>query len=90
MQVRLECAACGAELFGSDTKFGSGTGWPSFWDPKDSTSVELHHDFSHFMQQYGMLLLFLLITVARPALSMLVWIPMDQLWNILLPGLPMP
>ena len=45
------CGACGAELFRSDTKFESGTGWPSFWDPAASDAVELHHDFSHFMHR---------------------------------------
>ncbi len=45
------CAACGAELFRSDEKFDSGTGWPSFWDPATSDAVELHHDFSHFMHR---------------------------------------
>jgi len=45
------CAACGAELFSSATKFESGTGWPSFWDPVDQGNVELHHDFSHFMHR---------------------------------------
>ena len=43
------CAGCGAELFSSDTKFESGTGWPSFWEPADSEAVELHDD-----QSYGM------------------------------------
>jgi len=45
------CAACGAELFSSDTKFDSGTGWPSFTDPKLRESVELHQDRSLFMRR---------------------------------------
>ena len=45
------CAACGAEVFRSDTKFDSGTGWPSFWEPTSSDAVELHHDYSHFMHR---------------------------------------
>ena len=43
------CAACGAELFSSDTKFDSGTGWPSFTDPMNTEHVELHDDRSHGM-----------------------------------------
>jgi len=43
------CAACGAELFRSDTKFDSGTGWPSFTEPADRENVELHRDTSHGM-----------------------------------------
>ncbi len=43
------CAGCGAELFASDTKFDSGTGWPSFYEPKNAENVELHTD-----QSYGM------------------------------------
>ena len=43
------CRACGQELFSSDTKFDSGTGWPSFFDPKDSDAVELIEDRSHGM-----------------------------------------
>ena len=38
------CAACGNPLFSSDTKFDSGTGWPSFWDTVSMDSVELHAD----------------------------------------------
>jgi methionine-R-sulfoxide reductase len=43
------CAACGAELFSSDTKFDSGTGWPSFWEPVNRENVELRQDRSFFM-----------------------------------------
>ncbi len=42
------CAACGALLFSADTKFDSGTGWPSFWAPADQANVELHKDRSLF------------------------------------------
>lgn len=45
------CAACGAELFGSDTKFDSGSGWPSFYDVKHSENVKLIPDTSHGMQR---------------------------------------
>ncbi len=40
------CAGCGAELFTSDTKFDSGTGWPSFYEPAVAANVELHRDMS--------------------------------------------
>jgi peptide-methionine (R)-S-oxide reductase len=43
------CAACGAELFASDAKFDSGTGWPSFTEPAVAAAVDLHRDFSHGM-----------------------------------------
>ncbi|MEX2144853.1 MAG: peptide-methionine (R)-S-oxide reductase MsrB [Candidatus Spechtbacterales bacterium] len=41
-----KCAACGNELFVSDTKFDSGTGWPSFTEPKNKLNVELRLDKS--------------------------------------------
>jgi peptide-methionine (R)-S-oxide reductase len=45
------CAACGAALFGSDTKFESGTGWPSFTEPAVAAAVELRPDNSLFMRR---------------------------------------
>jgi peptide-methionine (R)-S-oxide reductase len=43
------CAGCGAELFDSDTKFESGSGWPSFTEPKVAEAVEVKRDVSHGM-----------------------------------------
>ena len=43
------CAACGNELFRSDAKFDSGTGWPSFTEPANAAGVELRPDTSHGM-----------------------------------------
>jgi peptide-methionine (R)-S-oxide reductase len=43
------CAGCGAELFSSDTKFDSGSGWPSFYEPANTENVELHQDRSYGM-----------------------------------------
>jgi peptide-methionine (R)-S-oxide reductase len=45
------CAGCGAELFDADTKFESGTGWPSFYEPIARGAVELHEDGSFLMRR---------------------------------------
>lgn len=45
------CAGCGALLFQSDTKYESGSGWPSFWNPAESDAVETHEDNSHGMRR---------------------------------------
>ena len=45
------CAGCGLELFSSDTKFDSGTGWPSFFKPIAATAVEEEADTSHGMRR---------------------------------------
>ena len=43
------CVCCGNELFSSDTKYDSGTGWPSFWDVLNENSVGEEIDKSHGM-----------------------------------------
>jgi peptide-methionine (R)-S-oxide reductase len=43
------CAACGQELFSSDSKYESGSGWPSYWEPASPDAVETKRDLSHFM-----------------------------------------
>ncbi len=45
------CVGCGTPLFGSETKYDSGTGWPSFWAPADESNVETHEDRSFFMRR---------------------------------------
>ena len=45
------CAACGQALFSSDTKYESGSGWPSFWDVIQEGNVELREDVSHGMRR---------------------------------------
>lgn len=44
-----ECTCCGAPLFQSSTKFDSGSGWPSFWEPVDASAVRAERDSSHGM-----------------------------------------
>jgi peptide-methionine (R)-S-oxide reductase len=45
------CAGCGAEIFRSDAKFESGSGWPSFFRPADPETVETETDRSFFMKR---------------------------------------
>jgi len=45
------CAGCGQELFDADTKFDSGTGWPSFYEPMEDEVVETEDDRSFFMRR---------------------------------------
>jgi len=46
-----QCVCCGNELFDSETKFDSGTGWPSFWDPVAEENVRAEEDHSLFMRR---------------------------------------
>jgi len=46
-----KCICCGTPLFTSETKYDSGTGWPSFWAPVDPSNVALEEDRSLFMRR---------------------------------------
>jgi peptide-methionine (R)-S-oxide reductase len=46
-----QCVCCGLPLFRSETKFESGTGWPSFWQPASPDAVEEHDDRGFFMRR---------------------------------------
>jgi peptide-methionine (R)-S-oxide reductase len=48
---RFLCAGCGTPLFDAGTKFDSGTGWPSFWQPIDPAHVGEREDRSFFMRR---------------------------------------
>lgn len=50
-QGMFKCIACGADLFASDDKFDSGTGWPSYTRPVDEAAVTEHEDRSLFMRR---------------------------------------
>lgn len=45
------CVCCGEKLFDSDTKYDSGSGWPSFWAPIEETNIEKISDSSHNMER---------------------------------------
>jgi peptide-methionine (R)-S-oxide reductase len=48
-QGLYKCAGCGAPLFSSETKYNSGSGWPSYYQPLDPAAVDEHSDMSHGM-----------------------------------------
>ena len=46
-----QCVCCGQDLFSSDTKFESGTGWPSFWEPLSPAAIQTRSDNTFFMRR---------------------------------------
>ncbi len=50
-----QCICCGANLFSSETKYDSGCGWPSFWEPVVPETVKLENDYSHGMDRVEVL-----------------------------------
>jgi len=50
-QGTYQCVCCGTELFSSDTKYDSGTGWPSFWKPLNEQNVKEESDNALFMRR---------------------------------------
>ena len=46
-----KCVCCVTELYSSEAKFNSGTGWPSFWEPVDEENIKTAVDDSHFMRR---------------------------------------
>lgn len=50
-QGTYQCVSCGAPLFASETKYESGSGWPSFYAPVSEGAVSEHHDVSHGMRR---------------------------------------
>ena len=50
-----ECACCGQPLFSSETKFDSGSGWPSYWEPIEPGSIRTEVDLSHGMRRVEVL-----------------------------------
>ena len=49
------CRCCGADLFSSEHKYDSGSGWPSFWQPAVAANVGTEEDLSHFIQRVEVL-----------------------------------
>jgi peptide-methionine (R)-S-oxide reductase len=50
-----QCVCCGTDLFSSDTKFDSGSGWPSFWDPVSELNIKTQVDYSSLIQRIEVL-----------------------------------